>query len=244
MKHFTIYHKLAVILFWLIIWQIISLGVPKLLFASPGDVLESLFFLLPKAYFWKSVFGTLSKITVGFFLSFLLGIGTAILAYYFPILNLLLSPMIQLMKAIPVASFIVAALIWISSENISVLISMFVAFPIIYQHTGDGLHGLNPELSELAVVFQIPLKKRILKLYLPQMQPYIFSSLKISIGMCWKAGIAGEIIGLPEYSIGNQLYLSKLYLNMPDLFAWTLVIICLSILFEYLFVALLFQSTL
>ena len=54
------------------------------------------------------------------------------------------------------------------------------------------------------------------------------------IGIGWKAGIAAEVLGLPKNSIGKALYNAKIYLEMPDLFCWTAVIILLSLLFEKL----------
>jgi NitT/TauT family transport system permease protein len=50
--------------------------------------------------------------------------------------------------------------------------------------------------------------------------------------MCWKAGVAAEVIGLPSGSIGERLYQSKIYLETAQLFAWTAVIILASVLLE------------
>ena len=72
--------------------------------------------------------------------------------------------------------------------------------------------------------------------YLPAVMPYLLSACRVSVGMALKAGVAGEIIGLPRWSIGEQLYLSKLYLNTADLFAWSFVIIVLSVALEKLLV--------
>ena len=43
------------------------------------------------------------------------------------------------------------------------------------------------------------------------------------------------VIAAPKYSIGRMLYLSKVYFETVDLFAWTLVIIILSLLIELAF---------
>ena len=57
--------------------------------------------------------------------------------------------------------------------------------------------------------------------------------------MSWKSGAAAEVIGLPEHSIGEHLYMAKIYLETADLFAWTLVIVLVSLAFERAFLALL-----
>ena len=107
-------------------------------------------------------------------------------------------------------------------------LSAFVVFPLTYQSVFTGLSAVDRELLEMAQVFRMPFRRRLRYLYIPQLVPFVLSSCRVSVGMCWKAGIAGEIIGLPEFSIGEQLYLAKLYLNMGDLFAWTLLLIAAS----------------
>ena len=51
--------------------------------------------------------------------------------------------------------------------------------------------------------------------------------------------MAAEVIGLPKGSIGERLYQAKIYLDTPDLFAWTAVIILVSLVFERVFLRLL-----
>ena len=245
MKHFIIqnkidrWRKICIILFWLLLWQIVSFFIPKILFASPIEVGRSLYHLVGEGDFWKAIFYSFMKVGIGFFLAVFLGSLLGFLAFRVRIFEELFSPILQMMKAMPVASFIIVALIWISSAKISILISFLVAFPIHYISMLEGLKTLDKKLEEMAEVFGVPKKRRIKQLYFPQLFPYISSGLKMSAGMCWKAGIAGEIIGLPKYSIGENLYLAKLYLNTPDLFAWTVVIILLSVIFEKIWIEIL-----
>ena len=59
--------------------------------------------------------------------------------------------------------------------------------------------------------------------------------LHLGLGLCWKAGTAAEVIGRAGRLYWRELYHAKIYLNTPDLFAWTLVIITISFLFEKCF---------
>ena len=130
------------------------------------------------------------------------------------------------------ACFVIVALIGIPSSRIAVLLSAFVVFPLTYQSVFSGLSAVDRELLEMAKVFRMPFSRQLRYLYIPQLAPFVLSGCRVSVGMCWKAGIAGEIIGLPRFSVGEQLYMAKLYLNMGDLFAWTLLIIAVSMLTE------------
>ncbi len=236
-------HKAAritiALIFWLAIWQIVSLCTPKILFASPAQTFYALTHLLLQGDFWLSIARTLGFVSLGFLLGFALGLLFALLSHSSIWGNVLLRPAVQVTNSVPVACFIVVALIWISSVYISILVSLFVALPITYVSTRSALKQLDPQLTEMLTVFRVPLAKRIRTVYLPQMLPEILAGCRMSVAMCWKAGIAGEIIGLPAHTIGEHLYLAKLYLSIDTLFAWTIVIILLSFTYEKLLIHLL-----
>jgi len=92
-------------------------------------------------------------------------------------------------------------------------------------------------MLEMVQLFRIPTFRRIRYVYLPQILPYFQTACSSALGLCWKSGIAAEVIGMPTGSIGEQLQLAKVYLDTPDLFAWTVVIVLISLLFEKLFLA-------
>ena len=91
------------------------------------------------------------------------------------------------------------------------------------------------QLLEMADSFGAGPGKKIKFVYLSQVMPYAVTACKLGLGLCWKAGIAAEVIGIPTGSIGEKLYKAKVYLETPDLFAWTLVIIFISVTFEKIF---------
>lgn len=240
MLKYTWIRKTCIILFWLAVWQAVSLMIGNsIILTGPIAVLRSLLSQLLEGTFWKTILYSFGRITIGFLLSFLLGILLGSLAYRFPLLKEVLEPVVSLMKSIPVASFIILALIWIGSKNLAVLVAFLIVFPILYINTTAGLESTDPKLMEMAQVFRFPLYQRVRYIYRPALIPYLVSACRVTIGMSWKSGIAAEVIGVPTSSIGEQLYLSKIYLNTADLLAWTIVIIAVSVAFEKLFLSLL-----
>ena len=133
------------------------------------------------------------------------------------------------------ASFIILCLIWLNSSNLPIFIAFLMVLPVIYTNMLQGIKSTDKKLLEMAEVFSLKKLRRIKYIYMPQLRPYIQSACSISLGLCWKAGIAAEVIGIPEGSIGEALYQAKIYLNSRDLFAWTVVIIIISIVFEKFF---------
>ena len=143
------------------------------------------------------------------------------------------------MKSVPVVSFVILALIWAGSKRLSLFISFVVVFPMIYESVLAGLASADFRLLEMAQVFQIPFTRTFRFIYLPALLPYLAANCRSAIGMGIKSGIAAEVIGIPEHSIGEQLYMAKIYLETDRLFAWTAVIIAMSWFLERCFLILL-----
>jgi len=232
--------KTAIILFWLLLWKVLATTIHNPIFlVGPAETLKALSVLVVSPEFWSAVCFSFGRISLGFFLALAAGLLTGTLSYWKPFIDELLAPPIHGMKSIPVASFVILALIWTGSKNLSVFISFIVVYPMIHMSTQAGLSSTDPKLLEMARIFHVPMWKQALYIYRISLYPYLSSSIKTALGMGFKSGIAAEVIGVPDGSIGAGLYMSKIYLSIAELFAWTLVIVLLSILFEKLFLFLL-----
>lgn len=231
LKKYTV--KLSVICFWILFWEILSRRIAQDIFLpSPYAVLTALFEAVRKPDFWQTVLYSSLHIVYGFLWALVIGIALAVAAYNIRILYELISPVMKIIKAIPVASFIILALLWVDKKNLSVLASFMMVVPLIYSNVVQGLRATDEKLLQMAKVFRISRLKKVIAIYIPAVLPYFISSVSVGIGLGWKAGIAAEVIGIPSGSIGEQLYEAKLYLMTKELFAWTIVIILISILFE------------
>lgn len=234
------WRKWAAGAFWLLVWQLAAMALrQEILLVSPVSVFLRLLKLLPTGDFWKTVLFSFSRITLGFLLACLLGVLLAALSARFSLARSLTAPLMSAVKATPVASFIILVLLWVPSRELSIVISFLMVTPIIYSNVLAGLSQMDRKLSEMARVFRVSRPRRLRYLILPQTAPFFRSACAAGLGLCWKAGVAAEVIGLPDGSIGERLYEAKVYLETPDLFAWTLVIILISVLFERVFMALL-----
>ena len=224
---------------WLLIWQGLSLYIGhEILIVSPVSVVQRLAQLILETAFWRSVLFSFQRIAAGFWLATVSGVVFAVLATRFRRVEEFLAPAILFVKSTPVASFIILVLIWVSSRNLSVVISFLMVLPIIYTNLLNGIRNADPKLLEMAVVFGIPKHRRILYIYVSQVLPFFQSACLVGLGLAWKAGIAAEVIGIPQGSIGEKLYMAKIYFATPDLFAWTLTVIIVSLIFEKLFMLL------
>lgn len=232
--------KAGVLIFWLLVWQAAGMAIHNsIVFVGPAEVLAAFKHLLPSMDFWSSATASFVRISVGFLSAFSAGILLGGLSFRFSLVRELLDPLILLCKAVPVASFIILALILIGSENLSVLVSFIIVMPVVYANTLAGLSGADSGLLEMAKVFRMKRWRKLRYIYWPPLAEQLHSGCRVAVGMSWKSGTAAEVIGVPQGSIGEKLYMAKIYLNTADLFAWTIVILILSAVFEWAFLKLL-----
>ena len=123
--------------------------------------------------------------------------------------------------------------------EIAFLLFTFITLGIIFAGVRTGIESADVQLLEMAQVFRLPLARRVKAIWLPAILPAFRQGCSVALGICWKSGVAAEVIGLPDGSIGDALYRAKITLSTGELFAWTFVIILLSAGFEKLFLALL-----
>lgn len=225
--------KAGAILLALLLWQALaSFKTVSILLASPIEVLMRLGTIWKEAGFFGSVWFTFWRIALGFMLAAISGILLAVLSGRFSFVEVLLWPYMQAIKTVPVASFVVLVLLFFPSSQLSVIISFLMVLPIVYTNTLTGIKSTDPALDEMAKVYELSFMRRLLYVKLPQLRPYMLSGVQVGLGLCFKSGVAAELIGVPTGSIGEMLYEAKIYLNSPDLFCWTLVVVLLSFLFE------------
>lgn len=221
------------VLFWLALWQVASMAVGKdFLLPPPLRVLQTLWSLLGEPSFHLSILLSIGRIALGFFLALSAALICAPLSVRSRRFRELLAPPVFAMKTVPVASIIILILIWVSSKHLSVIISFMMVFPILYTSLHSGIANCDSQLLELAEVFSVSGTKKIGYLYFSEVLPHFVGGASVAVGLCWKAGVAAEVIGIPKNSIGEHLYHSKIYFDTESLFAWTVVVIVLSILFE------------
>jgi len=225
--------RIAILLFWLALWQGASLWLNRpILLVGPVETVQALWRLAGSAPFWQAVGCSLGRIGAGFALAFLAGLCLGGFAWAFPFVGELLGPVVACMKTVPVASFVILALIWAGADRLSLIISFLVVFPIIYFNTVAGLEATDRELLEMCRVFRVKPWARLWNVYRPALSPYLMSACRVALGMSWKSGVAAEVIGTPDHSIGEKLYMAKVFFSTDELFAWTAVVIALSFLFE------------
>ena len=204
------------------------------LLASPVTVLVRFAALARTAAFWSAALFSMARILAGFLLGVLSGVAAAGLSLRWRRVRELLAPLHAVLRAIPVASFVIVALIWVPSRNLSVLISFLIVFPLIYAGTLSEIERADGKLIEMARLMRMPRLRRLTYIYILPALDGFQSLCATAMGLAWKSGVAAEVLCQPKLAIGTQLYYGKIYLETDRLFAWTAVVIVLSVLLERL----------
>ena len=224
--------RIGAILFWLIVWQIAASAVNRTLLIpvpTPCQTAAALGRLLPAGRFWLAVGSSLLRICAGFAAALVLGILCALLAVRFSGFRILTAPLVQLIRAIPVASFTILIFLWVSRGKIPSVISFFTVFPIVWASVENGLLASDRSLREMASVFGMSRGRIFREITLPLLKPHLLSATASGLGFAWKSGVAAEIICRTQNSLGNLLWEGKTAIDYAEVFAVTLVIVLLSV---------------
>lgn len=234
-KLLGILRGVGVALFWLIVWEVAARAVDlELLLPSPTATVHKLISLMSSGSYWTAIATSLLRILIGYTLGCVVGTVMGFLLYRFSLINVLFSPVLSMIRSVPVASFIILALVWIGRDNIPPFIAFLMVFPVISSNVKTGFQSVDRELAEVATVYHFSRRKQAELLYKPAVIPYFMTAAHVTLGLAWKAGVAAEILASLSKSIGGNIYTSKVQLETDTLFAWTITVILISILFEFL----------
>ncbi len=228
------------LVFWLAVWQLAAGIVGKeLLLPGPWTVARTLAALVVTARFWQITALTLLRVFAGTLAGAALGAGLAVLTCASVWCDRLLSPLVKVIRATPVASFILLVLLWVSTGRVPGVISALMVLPVLWGNVSKGVRETDPQLLELAAAYRFGRARTLRLVYLPAVAPYFAAGVETALGLAWKAGVAAEVLCRPRLAIGTQVYFSRTYMETAELFAWTLVVILLSFLVESVLVRLL-----
>lgn len=228
---------IPVTLFWLGVWSLICLVANRTLLMPlpyPWDVAISLWGLLGQGVFWVDVGYSFLRILAGFGMAVVLGVLLAVLTTSYALLNTLFSPVLSVIRAVPVASFIFLAFLWIAPDAMPTFIALLMVVPLVWENLRQGILQTDRHLLEMTCVFRLSRRQSLRYVWIPSVKPYFQAALTTGFGFAWKSGIAAEIICTTGRSIGAQIAASKIALDYSEVFASTVVVVALSVLLERL----------
>jgi NitT/TauT family transport system permease protein len=204
----------------------------SIIIPSPEETVVSLFEIITAQGFLVIILNTLRRVLLGFLLSFFAGLFLGVLAGFINPIYFLLKPYILIQKSIPTMAIILIAIIWLSSDITPILVGFLVIFPIIYGSVVTGIKSIDSKLLEMAHIYQLSLKLRITKLYIPSIRDSLITTVSTTLSLNLKIIIAAEVLSQPNKSIGTSFQIEKAMLNTSGVFAWAIITILIATLFD------------
>ena len=230
--------------FWIGIWALAAwrVGVPFIL-PTPASVFRDLFSLFGTKTLYAALLRSLLSLVIGFVSGVFLGLLFAVPSALLKIFNSFVSPIFVIIRATPVASFIIIAWVFLNNRILPGFICLLMVTPIVWSSLSEGIRSLDPALYEVAKVYRFGFFKTF-RLYLfPSLSPFLSSGLSTALGLGWKSVVATEILVRTPDSLGYMIWDAKAWnVDTSRLFAWTLVVILVSILLDALIVLLFGRS--
>ncbi|WP_341279098.1 ABC transporter permease subunit [Paenibacillus sp. FSL H8-0537] len=207
---------------------------PPVILPGPVETLQALAALIAEGQLWEPLKRTIARFATGFALAFLLGAGIGAAAGWRESVHAFIRPAISLLQAVPPVSWMLLAIMWFGTNGgAQVLIVMIALMPVFFFNTVEGVRQAPHELLEMAAVYQVSTGKRITGIYMPALKPFWSAAIMVNLGMGWKTVVMAELIS-GHTGIGASMNTARIYLEMPDVMAWTLVIALLGLSMEQL----------
>jgi len=174
---------------------------------------------LDKGLFWQTL-ASLGRVAKGYFTAAVVGISVGILVGTNPLLNKALDPLFQFLRMVAPLAWVPIALIALQQNEPAALFVIFITavWPILI-NTAEGVRQIPEDYNNVAKVLQLSRREYYLDILLPAALPYIFTGLRIAIGLAWLAIIAAEIVMSGIVGIGffiwdayQQNYVSEIIL--------------------------------
>jgi NitT/TauT family transport system permease protein len=220
------------LLVFAIAWEALShlapyLGIPAFAIPSFVKIAQSITTITP-----IDIVVTLARVIGALIVSFVFGVTLAMAMYRSDALDKYLRPMIRILMAVPVVSWILFAVLWFPGVEFRIgFVLVVVCGPVFLVDLLDAMHGVPRELRRMLQSFRPTTVQYFVKLMLPAIVPSIFTSWKVNISLAIRVVTIAELVGAVT-GIGHQLSVAQELFSVSDVFAWTVVLVALLFLLE------------
>lgn len=229
----------ATVLLLVAVWEIAAKAISsEYILPTVGETLSACLKLFGSAEFYAALFGTLLRTAAAFVISFALAYLFAFLSEKSPAAKSVISVIIAIVRVFPTVAVILLVLFWTNSRVAPIIVTSTVVLPALYGIAREALSGVERETLLTCKAFNVSEKDVFFKVRLPQIAPALLRSVGTGLSLNLKLMVAAEVLAATANSIGNMLNNGNYYLEIPKMFALTLVVIVAGLLFEIIFGAL------
>ena len=230
-RRLSLIAKVSIIIVWILISRIVD---KEVIVPSIRSTFISIWEIIREPSFLNTIKYTLFRALAGFLISLFLGVATGILSSISKVIFNLMEPILKFLNSIPTIAIILLALIWLNNEYVPMFVGFVMVFPVIYEAVLNSILNVDRDIIEMSYLYKVSKIGIVKNIYMPNILYNLSSILKGVLGINLKMVIAGEVLAQPKYAIGSSLQLQRIYLNTSGVFAWIVIILLISGIFDYI----------
>lgn len=228
-------YRIITILLLLALWQGFALSIDKaVILPLPFNVFKQMIDLASSKSFYVAILATLIRVFISFLLALVLGTFLGIISGLSKKINNYLYPLVSLLQTIPQIAYILILLVWFKSLTALIIIVLLMIFPIFYNNAVNGIKNIDPELKDVINLYHHSFGYNLFHIYLPLIKGYLISATESALPLSLKVGVMAEIFVSASQGIGKQLYFARVQIDMTSIFAWTIWMVIIILLLNYL----------
>jgi NitT/TauT family transport system permease protein len=189
----------------LLLWKAVSLFFLPTFLPSPMELLGAIVSIFSNASAYLIIGKTLQRVFAGLVLSMLVGSSIGLVMGLHRTVGSFFDSWIMVLLTFPSISWAFLSVLWFGlSEVAPIFTVVLIVFPYVTMNVWEGTKALDKELTDMATVFRVKRFLLLRKVVIPQLMPYIFSSLRISFALSWKIALVSEAFGASR-GVGKEL---------------------------------------
>ena len=189
----------------LLLWKAVSLFFLPTFLPSPMELLGAVVSIFSNASAYLIIGKTLQRVFAGLVLSMLVGSSIGLVMGLRRSVGSFFDSWIMVLLTFPSISWAFLSVLWFGlSEVAPIFTVVLIVFPYVTMNVWEGTKALDKELTDMATVFRVKRFLLLRKVVIPQLMPYIFSSLRISFALSWKIALVSEAFGASR-GVGKEL---------------------------------------
>lgn len=220
-------------IFFIISWQIIALLINNDIYLPTiGKVLKEIKEIITNNNFTRIIISSFYRTLYSYIIALILAMILGIFSIVYPFFKYLILPLNSFAKTIPTMVLVVLALVWFDKDKAPFIVGFAITFPILFEGVRNAIMQIDKKIIDMTKIYEVSVIDKINKIYIPVMKFYFMNIFVSTFSLTFKVVIAGEVHGQPKYGIGSQIQLEKVNFNTSGIFAWIILIVLMSLLFE------------
>lgn len=222
-------------LLFIVLWQCAAVIINNDIYLPRVEqVIEAIGKIISGKDFYKTVLSSFCRTGFSYCAALIFAMILGVLSVMYPFFEYMLRPINSIIRSIPTLVLIVLALVWFDKDMTPFIVGFVVVFPIIYEGIKNAVRNYDSSIMDMTQIYEVSMKDKIMKIYFPLIKFYIMSIFVSTFSLAFKVVIAGEVHGQPKYGIGSQVQLEKINFNTPGIFAWIIMVMAISFVFEFI----------